>query len=196
MSLEIPLTLTRTDAIQDGKVTLPYVTPLDEMARVQAYQISARVDSTEDLPDTPPTYERSLEYYVSKMMIDEDDWSFARVLRQFLIAGAASLVSIATSLGRWVDDSIKKKYRGYLVTVDDFPAGRTNVSAGEVERYMPLGWVAFYYEVNPDIGDPVRYYGPITWLYTIHSVVFTLDPRYSGLHVEPSVNVSISVTEL
>jgi hypothetical protein len=192
---DIPLTISRTDSIETDPIVLAYASPLDEMSKVQQWTTEVLNDATDALPDTPPTFERSIEYYIDRMMLDETEWSFARVMRQALIMLSAGIASIALSVGRYVDDSVKKKYRGYLLRVAEYPQASTTVSIGTVNRYMPLGWYAFYRDIT--IGAEVtRYYGPITFIYTICSVVMTLDTRYDGLHVEPSLGVTIDTSEI
>lgn len=71
----------------------------------------------------------------------------------------------------------------------DYPALLTNRTIGQVGRYMPLGWYAFYVE-----RDGVRYYDKPIFLDTLDVVAISPNTLYSGIHVEPSIGVEITVT--
>ncbi len=189
MAKEIPAIMTRTDGESPENVVLPHQTPIVEMS-----EVSQTVESVQNYVREDPnnsnltTYENGTQYYADQMALRTLDWSFARVLRQFLIVASGALASIALSVGRYVDEKLKKKIDGYRIKITEFPAGSTNVVFGEVNRYMPLGWYAWYCE-TVDGQDTVKCYSPIQFIYVLDTVAVRPSDGYTGLHIEPSQGV-------
>lgn len=196
MPKEIGLSINQTDEIQDPRVHLPMRTPGEEISEIAGYFDNVDAEAANPATGGDTGYEFAPIVFADALASSENPWSFARLYRQLIITAICSLYSIAISIGRYVDDSIKKKYKQYYLHVEQYPELSTTVVNGGIKRYMPLGWYAFTYEIPVPGFDPIICIGPITFIYTIDCVAFAMDPRYSGIHIEPSPGVDIVLTEL
>ena len=188
--------LTQTDEIQDPRVHLPFQTPVQEITEVENSLDFVDGEAANPATGGDTGYEFAPIIFAGLLKGSENPWSFARLYRQAIIVFIVSIYSIAISIGRYVDDAIKKKYRAYHIKMVDFPVLSTTVTMGGVNRYMPLGWYAFFREIVLPDNSVARIYGPINFIYVENTCASTLDPRYSGIHVEPSPGVVFDVVEL
>lgn len=190
--------ITVTTGLSDPKITLPFETPVGEMSAVagRIQEVDGDVSDPEVLPEgVASRYAEASWRYVVRMT-EGENWSFGRVLRQFLIAVTGAMVSIALSVGRWVDEDLKKKGNGRIITITRYPQLSTNRVAGAVDRYMPLGWYAFYREYGEG-EESFRVYTQPTFVYTLRSLA--IPPQgvvFSGLHFEPSPGVEATIAAM